>query len=564
MAANDFIFGTLLTTEKRVAQLRAQRQGVRHGYRLQPQAVRGGEAPQAIVTTATEQAIERVVCTLHTPEARQIELQRVGIDWDLLNWRYLHTWRGALPAYEAGATVRYSIAAYPAGGGEPIAADDGERFSYLVGEPGAPAWAQEAVIYQLFPDRFHPGAGRAWRQARSLSDIHGGTLQGIIDNLDYIAGLGFNCIWLNPIFPDNTHHCYHATDYFSVEPRMGDLADARRLVQEAHARGIRLLLDFVANHWGSHHPTFRAAQADRRSDYFGWYHWREWPGDYETFFGVRELPKINVDHPAARQHLLEAARFWLTDVGFDGYRLDYALGPSHDFWRAFRSAVKSAKADAWMFGEVVDTPPVQVSYDGRLDGALDFLLMQALRNTFAFRSNGVAALDAFIQAHDAFFPRHFSRPSFLDNHDVNRFLWLVDGDVRRLKLAALCQFTLSGPPIVYYGTEVGLSQQRDVVQGARHVMEESRQPMLWGAAQDGDLRRFYGELIRLRRAHPALWRGQRRTLLLDDEAGLYVYERYDEQQRLATALNASDRPQRFSAGGQTFDLAPWSGDVALL
>src|SRR5690606_19991026 len=112
-------------------------------------------------------------------------------------------------------------------------------------------------------------------------------------------------------------------------------------------------------------------------------------------------------------------------------------------------------------------------------------------------------------------------------------------------LAALCQFTLSGPPIVYYGTEVGLSQERDVVQGQRHVLEESRQPMRWGARQDRGLHRFYKELIQLRRTHPVLWRGAHRTLLVDDEAGVYVYERSDDQDRIITALNLSDHPRRF-------------------
>lgn len=561
MAANDFIFGTLLTTEKRVAQMRVQRQGVRHASRMTPQGVRGGERPEIVVHTETDQAIERVVCSMHTPEKRTVELRRDEVGWDLLNWRYRYTWRGTLPAYDQGTVVRYVIDAYPAGGGEPIAADGGERFSYLVGEPGAPSWAQQAIVYQIFPDRFHPGNGNGWRKAWSMGDIHGGTLQGIIDKLDYIADMGFNCIWLNPFFPDDSHHGYHATDYFSVEPRLGTLDDVRRLVAEAHARGIRLLLDFVANHWGREHPTFQEALADRHSPYYDWYHWRQWPDEYETFFGVRELPQINVDNPEARQHLLEAAEFWLADVGFDGYRLDYALGPSHDFWRAFRETVKAANPEAWIFGEVVETPPVQLGYDGRLDGTLDFLLMQALRNTFAFFKNGVATFDAFLQAHEAFFPDHFSRPSFLDNHDVNRFLWLVNGDRRKLQLAALCQFTLAGPPIVYYGTEVGLSQERDVVQGARHVLEESRQPMRWGAAQDATLRRFYRNLIQFRLAHPVLWRGARRTLLVDDGAGVYAYERADEEERVVVALNLSDHPRRFTVAGRRFELEAWEGDV---
>lgn len=563
MAANDFIFGTLATSEQRLAAMRAQRQGVRHGHRLSPQAPRAGQRPTVIVTTATSQSIERVLCTVHEPDHHEIVLKRGGTNWDLLNWTYYHTWQGDLPAYEAGATVRYTIEAYPAGGGQPIPADDGLAFSYLVAEPGGPQWSREAVIYQIFPDRFYPGEGRDWRSVKSMQDIHGGTLRGIVKKLDYIADLGFNCIWLNPFFPDDTHHGYHATDYFSVAPRLGDMDDVRLLVREAHARDIRLLLDFVANHWGSDHPTFQEARADRDSDYYNWYYWLEWPERYATFFDVQALPKINLDYPAARQHMLRAARFWLSEIGFDGFRLDYALGPSHDFWCAFRATVKEARPDAWIFGEVVDTPTVQLSYDGRLDGTLDFLLMQALRNTFAFRHSGVAAFDAFLQAHERYFPQHFSRPSFLDNHDINRFLWLVNGDRRKLMLAALCQFTLAGSPIVYYGTEVGLSQARDIVQGNRLLLEEARQPMVWGTEQDERLHQFYRDLIHLRRSHPAVWQGHRRTLLVDDETGVYAYSRKSEQEEIVVALNLSDHEHRFEVGGHRFELEPWTGEVGI-
>ncbi|HZD10919.1 MAG TPA: alpha-amylase family glycosyl hydrolase, partial [Candidatus Binatia bacterium] len=270
---------------------------------------------------------------------------------------------------------------------------------------------------------------------------------------------------------------------------------------------------------------------------------------------------INLEHPAARAHLLRAAAFWSGDIGFDGYRLDYALGPSHDFWTDFRAAVKGTRPDAWLFGEVVEAPPVQLSYDGRLDGCLDFLLMQALRDTFIFGTMSVAALDGFLRRHHAFFPEHFSRPSFLDNHDVDRFLWLARGDKRKLKLAALCQFTLTGSPIVYYGTEVGLSQERDVVQKQGHILEESRLPMLWGEAQDQELHRFYRRLIDFRRSHPALWRGQRETAHVDGTAGTYVYTCRDEHETIVVALNASDEARTVEARGHTFSLAPWQGDV---
>jgi cyclomaltodextrinase len=221
-----------------------------------------------------------------------------------------------------------------------------------------------------------------------------------------------------------------------------------------------------------------------------------------------------------------------------------------------------AQPEAWIFGEVVETPQTQLSYWGRLHGCLDFVLQQALRNTFAFGDMDLAEFDAFLEKHEAFFPAAFSRPSFLDNHDVNRFLWLAGGDKRKLKLAAMCQFTLAGPPIVYYGTEAGLSQQRDMVQSdGRHHMAEARLPMVWGGEQDVDLLEFYRWLIHFRRRHPALWRGQRRTVHLDSRRGVYAYTRSGEGEVVTVCLNLSDEHRAVEVAGHSFTLTPWSGDV---
>jgi glycosidase len=489
----------------------------------------------------------------------------VKTEWDLLNWGYLQYWQCELPPRPNGTIVRYTIEALPVGSGAPVKADDRAVFSYYVEDPAPPSWASEAIIYQIFPDRFHPGGGNQWNDSTDLRRVLGGTLKGIIENLDYVAGLGFNCIWLNPFFPDDTYHGYHASDYFSVNPRLGTDEDLLELVDQAHARGIRIVLDFVANHWGSQDPTFQAALADRSSEYHDWYIWNQWPHDYQTFFSVKDLPTVNVDNPEARSHMLEAVRYWLTEFDFDGYRLDYALGPSQDFWTDFRATVHKTKPEAWIFGEVVETPETQLRFWGRLHGCLDFVLQQVIRQTFAFQEMSVSAFDAFLNRHEAFFPAEFSRPSFLDNHDVNRFLWLVGDDRRKLKLAAMCQFTLSGPPIVYYGTEVGLSQNRDIVSPrGMHEMAEARLPMLWEEDQDDELLDFYRWLIHFRRQHPVLWRGSRRTVHLDEVASTYAYLRSDDQESIIVAMNLSDKRQHFEAAGRDFDLAPWAGRVQVI
>ena len=560
----DFIFGTLSSLERRVEVVQKQTRGVVHGHQIDPLAPGPGDTPLVSVTVGLQKRVESVVCELLEPQEVSLSLKLISTDWDTMNWHYFQTWQGNLPSQPDGTIIRYKINAIPADGSDPIPADEGALFSYVVGNPLQPAWAEEAIIYQMFPDRFHPGNNREWNETKTLDERYGGTIRGIIDNIDYVADMGFNCLWLNPFFPDHTYHGYHAVDYFSINPRLGTAADIHELVQEAHKRDIRILLDFVANHWGSKHPTFQAALKDRNSEYYDWYNWNEWPDDYETFFAVKDLPQINVNHEPARQHLLEATRYWLSEFGFDGFRLDYAPGPTHDFWVDFRKIVQEEKPDAWIFGEVTDTPETQLSYWGRLHGCLDFILLEALRHTFALGSMSLTEFDAFLEKHEAYFPTGFSRPTFLDNHDMDRFLWLAKGDRRKLKLAALCQFTLAGQPTVYYGTEVGVSQIDDMMPPeGPHNMAQARLPMRWGSEQDQDLRQFYRWLIHFRRQHPALWRGDRQTILLNDPAGVYVYSRGDGQETIFVAMNLSDQTHQVRVAGHDFILSPWTGEIVV-
>ncbi|VAW43203.1 Neopullulanase [hydrothermal vent metagenome] len=560
---DDFVFGSLSTSEKRLKYFQERRQGVKHHNLIEPRAPQAHDAPVLTVLVGLPQLIEKIECVLTLPETAVYPFQRTKIEWDLLNWQYLQSWQVTLPAQPDGSIVRYRIKATPADGSEPIWADDGEIFSYYVGSRKPPAWSREAVVYQIFPDRFYPGNGRSWNPTQSLNDIYGGTLRGIIQKLDYVAEMGFNTIWLNPFFPDDSHHGYHATDYFSVNPRLGTMDDIRELVDAAHSKGIRLLLDFVANHWGSQHHSFQEAISDPNSPYVNWYNWIDYPHDYETFFGVMDLPQVNVNHPAVRDYLMRSLRFWLGEVGFDGLRLDYALGPTHDFWTELRATVKQIRPDAWVFGEVVETPTTVLSYEGRLDGCLDFSLAQALRDTFALQRTTVSEFASFLAKHERFFPENFSRPSFLDNHDMNRFYFCTGHNRKKLKLAALCQFTLAGPPIVYNGSEVGVRQQMGMSEPGSAGMEENRQPMLWGDAQDADLRDYFRWLIQLRKEHAALRNGRFQIIHTNDHTLVYV--RSNENETIWVALNVNDEVREITAvyknSRHTFNLPPWSGDI---
>ena len=229
--------------------------------------------------------------------------------------------------------------------------------------------------------------------------------------------------------------------------------------------------------------------------------------------------------------------------GFDGYRLDFAYGPPHDFWTDFRRVCRSVKSDVWIFGEVVHTASIQRSFAGRMDGTLDFLLARALRETFAFENMSLDEFDAFLSGHENYFPVEFIRPSFLDNHDMSRFYYIAGENKARLKMASLIIYTLAGPPIIYNGTEAGVSQERPMQQGNRYIFEEARQPMKWAAEQDAELVGFFRRLGHLRHAYPVLYKSSRRTLHLNSAKGSYAYARTDSKSTVVMALNMNSTSQ---------------------
>jgi cyclomaltodextrinase / maltogenic alpha-amylase / neopullulanase len=544
----DFIFGTLSTNESRLAHLQNTRGGVTHAHNRVPRDPMPGQAIQIHLslgpTHAHHQAWVYWTNDDSDPEGKNgiasngyaTPLEPISSEWDTLFWGYIHHFSGEIPAQEAGTIIRYRVAA--GGNGEETYADNGAYYAFYVDNDPPPAWAQDAVIYQVFADRFFSPAKDFPKVESKPSLKSNGTLRGIIEKLGYIAELGVNCLWLTPIFPSPSYHGYDATSFFEINPRLGTKDDFRELIDQAHAQGIRILMDYVPNHWSNQHPSFIEATQDRDSPYFDWYTFENWPHEYKCFFTSRGLPQINLRYAPARQHVLDAAKYWL-DFGVDGYRVDYCIGPTPDFYADFRRITRTSKPDSWTFGEAVDPPDSQLTFEGGMDGALDFMLLEAMRKAFAFGTWDAKQFAGFLDRHEAYFPATFTRPSFLDNHDMNRFLWVARGDIRKLKLAALCQFTLAGAPVIYYGTEVALSQNDDVMQNGRAIHEEARLPMIWGADQDRDVLAFYEDLIQLRNSNPALRTGTRQTLLADEK--IFAYRRTDAAKSLVTILNLSEQ-----------------------
>jgi glycosidase len=226
-----------------------------------------------------------------------------------------------------------------------------------------------------------------------------------------------------------------------------------------------------------------------------------------------------------------------------------------DFWVAFREATKRAKPESFTVGEATDTPDSLRRFAQRLDAILDFPLARALRSTFALGSWDVAQLDRFLNAYEAFMETGPFRVSFLDNHDMDRFLFVAGGDTTSLKLAALCQFALEPTPAIYYGTEVALHQDAASSDQASGGDSQVRHDMVWDETQwNMDVLDFYRRLVHARRETPALRRGARHTIHLDADAGTYAFIREAPSNDATPAVAAFN----LSNEAQTIDISDLS------
>ncbi|MGH2628243.1 MAG: alpha-amylase family glycosyl hydrolase [Anaerolineales bacterium] len=535
----EIIFGTHATRDLRLIYRTATHSGLQHRCALSPLDPLPGQPVTLTVEVGPDLPAEHIAAYFTSNGSEPagargvprngaaVAFHRAGTNWDTLLWGYRTRWEAVLPPQPEGALVRYRIGAWSAGASEvfadwpdskatgeeaakafyrhePLPFDFkggdpslGHLFAYRVDRLRPPAWARQAVVYHIFVDRFHPGDRGRWIQTADLQRLCGGTLWGVLDRIDYIAGLGATCLWLSPIFPSPSAHGYDATDTGHVEPRLGGDEALRALVAAAHARGMRLILDLVCNHVSDQHPFFREALASPAGPYRKWFRFEDTGAGYRSYFGVRTMPEVNLDHAPAREWMVDAGRYWLREFDVDGYRLDYATGAGPAFWSEFWGACKAERPDSFCFGEVVEPSDVQRTYLGRMDGLLDFQFAYGVRRTFADRSWSEAKFDHFMAGHHAYFPEvDFPLLTVLDNHDMDRFLFAAGDDKEALRRAARLQMQMPGPPVLYYGTEVGMSQAAS--KASRPGTEPSRAPMVWGAGQDLALLEFYRDLIQER------------------------------------------------------------------
>ncbi|MBU4224452.1 MAG: glycoside hydrolase family 13 protein [Chloroflexi bacterium] len=411
-----------------------------------------------------------------------------------------------------------------------------------------PYWVQDAIFYQIFPDRFangdldnDPPNVQAWGSPPTIWDFQGGDLRGIIQRLDYLLDLGINAIYLNPIFHSTSTHRYNTRDYYSIDPKLGSLADFRALLDAAHRNGIRILLDGVFNHCGRGFFAFADLMENgEKSPYKDWFHVKRYPLEayhpgesetYEAWWKFKSLPKFNTANPQVRKYIFDVTRYWL-EQGADGWRLDVPNEIDDDgFWEEFRHAVKSVNRDAYLLGEIWSPDP-RWANDKHFDGLMNYPVRDALlRLLYA----GTLDMPHFVEKVEGLlktYPRENVYAMYvpLGSHDTERLFTKVERSAEKTKLAFLFQFAYPGAPAIYYGDEIGLEGEKD---------PDCRRAFPWDQKDwNVELRHWVKALIALRKQHPALRRGDYQQLLVDTNNGRYVFARTLGEEKIVIALNA--------------------------
>ncbi|MCC7207495.1 MAG: DUF3459 domain-containing protein [Anaerolineae bacterium] len=545
---DEFVFGPAELTDVVVAQRKAALSGIAHGHALSPRDPQPGE-PVTLHMTAGPGVNAREAWCYYTTDGDNPRGSRgvaaVGaavpfrvryVAWDDLVWGFVTHFEAVIPGQPDGTLVRYLIECdgQYADGGEGSATRT-PYFAFAVDAWRTPDWIHDAVMYYVMPDRFYPGDGRAWRQTGDVSKPMGGALRGIRDKLDYIQSMGFNCLWLMPWMAGPTYHKYGATDFYAVDPDFGAEQDLRDLIDDAHRRGMRVLVDFVGNHCSDQHPYFLEAKANPASAHRDWFYFGD-SGEYVSFFGSGELPHLCHDNPETRRYIFDLARHWVREYGIDGYDLDYAVGPALGFWAEFGRAVREVSDDVVIFTEGVTTPEALLTFQGRVDGCQDFAWCQAARRTFGSGKLNVEQFERFLAGSDAYFPAGFVAPIMVDNQNMNRLLFVAGNDQRRLRVAAACLYSISRPLSVWAGTEMGMSQ---TVDSAHTDLNYIREATAWDA-MNADTVAWFRRLGALRAEHIALRRGTRTPLVADAATGVLAYEKSAGADRCVVILNTSE------------------------
>ena len=401
-----------------------------------------------------------------------------------------------------------------------------------------PAWAENKVIYQIFPSRFAADKEvpeEIWYQAPidSKTDLKG-SLRGIIQHFGYIRSLGVDILYLTPVFSSDSVHKYNIRDYYQIDPAFGDKEDLKELVRLAHESGMYVILDGVFNHTGIDFFAFRDIREKQEdSAYLDWYYIESFPlvmewgkrPSYKTFSYAGFMPKVNLNNPETADYFIDAAAYWIRECDIDGWRLDVADEITHGFWKRFRREMKAVKKDVLVVGEIWHYAGDFLEGD-EWDSVMNYPFYDSVLELVAKEET---APSAFLGNRN-FVRGNLNRGlegylwNFIDSHDTARFLHSAGSDIKKQKLAAAMQLLLPGMPMIYYGDEVGMEGGPD---------PDCRRGMLWEEdRQNRECLAYYRRLIRIRHDFPGLTKGKMVKEYADDHKGVLYMERNWQGQSL--------------------------------
>lgn len=426
-----------------------------------------------------------------------------------------------------------------------------------------PEWAKNAIVYQIFVDRFangnpslNPQNTSDWYSEISRDTMLGGDLQGIIDKLDYIADLGINTIYLTPIFLAGSNHKYNTFDYMQIDPQFGTLDTLKELVKKAHDRDIKIILDAVFNHSGlEFKPFIDVVEKGEKSEYKDWFDIRKFPvdikddPDYGTFAYNGYMPKFMTQNEALKNYLLEVGVYWIKEADIDGWRLDVADEVGCDFWRDFRRAVKAAKPDALITGEIWYEAGPWLQGD-QMDSVMNYVFTSAVKDFIVTNKIDAAEFGQRLESIRAMYkvPAYDVLWNLIGSHDTPRILHLLGEDVEKLKLVAFAQLTFTGIPMIYYGDELGMTGAAD---------PDCRRGMLWDEnKQNKELLAFYKKLISLRKENKALTAGKYTATYASSKSGVFGFKRQYKDEVIVGYINSGSSavPMTLQAVSNATDL----------
>lgn len=410
----------------------------------------------------------------------------------------------------------------------------------------------ESIIYFMLTDRFYNGNPDNDGENCDVNDpgkYHGGDFAGVTQKLDYLKELGVNTIWITPIVKNISegqltgeadvpkmygYHGYWAEDFTQLDPHLGTEEEFRTLVEEAHERGIKVMVDAVINHAGYGTEELFGDMIRGEAD-------TEAGSDKKT--SIYGLPDFRTEDEEVREQIIQWQTDWVKEFGIDCFRLDTVKHVEEDTWQELHAALLEINPEFKVIGEVYDAGYSYVTEyysSGQMDALLDFDYNNA---ALKLASGGLQKVENYFEKRNAVLTEDMSMGGFLSSHDENGLMFELinrgyseEQALGLMKAAVSMQLTAKGIPVIYYGEELGLTGKHD------YPYQSNRYDMDWSLAQaENDMLQHYKTMLRIRNVYSEVWsKGTRSALLVDEEQGVLIFDRYYEGTHLMVALNCTE------------------------